>query len=128
MGRTLVLIVIAALAAFAQNSGIQGQVTDASGAAIPNAKVRITNVDTGVALDYLTNVQGLYIAPSLNPGRYRVDATADGFAAQNVSEFRLEVGQTARFNFEMKPGAVVESVRVTAPPSCSTANRAKWGR
>ena len=37
-----------------------------------------------------------------------------GFATQSVSEFRLEVGQVARFNFEMKPGAVVETVQVTA--------------
>jgi hypothetical protein len=110
----LALVFIAALSALAQNSGIQGQVTDASGAAVPGAKVRITNVDTGVALDYSTNDQGLYVAPSLNPGRYRLDAAAEGFAGQAISDFRLEVGQTARFNFEMKPGAVVESVSVSA--------------
>ena len=98
----------------AQNSGVQGQVTDSSGAAIPNAALTLSNLETGVALKYATNEQGLYVAPSLNPGRYKLEASASGFATQTVNEFRLEVGQTARFNFEMKPGTVVEAVQVSA--------------
>lgn len=112
--RILFLLFMAAVSAPAQNSGIQGQVSDSSGGAVPSAKVRITNIDTGVTLDYSPNEQGLYVAPSLNPGRYRLEAAAAGFAAQSISEFRLETGQTARFNFELKPGTVVESVQVSA--------------
>jgi hypothetical protein len=112
--KRLLLFLAAAAVALAQNSGVQGQVTDASGAAVPNATIRLSNVETGVSLTYNTNEQGLYVAPSLNPGRYRLEASAQGFATQSVSEFRLEVGQVARFNFEMKPGAVVEAVQVSA--------------
>ncbi len=99
---------------FAQSSGVQGQITDSSSAAVPNAAVKITNLDTGVALNFTTNDQGLYVAPSLQPGRWKLEATAMGFASQTVAEFRLEVNQTARFNLILKPGAVVETIQVSA--------------
>jgi hypothetical protein len=112
--RACALLLAASLAALAQNSGVQGQVTDASNSAVPGATVTLRNLDTGVSLNYSTNDQGLYVAPSLNTGRYTLEVSAAGFAPQSVSEFRLEVGQTARFNFSLKPGAVVESIQVAA--------------
>jgi hypothetical protein len=114
MIRTIVIFLLAAIAMLAQNSGVQGQVSDSSGAAVPNASLKLTNLETGVMLNYNTNESGLYVAPSLNPGLYRLEAAAAGFATQTVNEFRLEVGQVARFNFELKPGAVVEAVEVSA--------------
>jgi protocatechuate 3,4-dioxygenase beta subunit len=78
MLKTALVFLVIALAAFAQNSGVQGQVTDSSGAVVPNAAVTLTNLETGVALRYATNEQGLYIAPSLNPGRYKIEAAASG--------------------------------------------------
>jgi hypothetical protein len=80
----------------------------------PQRTVRLTNLDTGVELTFTTNEQGFYIAPQLNVGRYKIDVSAAGFAAQTVAEFRLEVNQTARFNFELKPGTVVETINVSA--------------
>ena len=112
--RLLLLFIFVASAAFGQTSGVQGQVTDASGAVIPNAAVTLTNVDSGVGITYTTNEQGFYIAPQRNVGRYMLEVTAPGFAPQTVAEFRLEVNQTARFNFELKPGAVVETINVSA--------------
>ncbi len=104
--RTLFAFLLATTALLAQNSGVQGQVTDSSGAAAPNASIKLSNIETGVTLDYTTNEQGLYVAPSLNPGRYRLEVSSPGFASQSISEFRLEVGQIGRFNFELKPGAL----------------------
>jgi hypothetical protein len=112
--RLLLILFAACGLVIAQNSSVQGQATDTSGAAVPNASVTLTNLETGVALKYTTNQEGLYVAPSLNPGRYKLDVAAPGFATQAVSEFRLEVGQSARFNFELNPGAVIESVQVSA--------------
>jgi hypothetical protein len=112
--RFLLFFVILAGAAFSQTAGVQGQVTDSTAAAVPNAAVKLTNLETGVALSYTTNEQGFYIAPQLNVGRYKLEVTAPGFAPQTVAEFRLEVNQTARFNFELKPGAVVETITVSA--------------
>ena len=62
----------------AQQQGISGLVTDNTGAVVPNAKVRITNEATGVALDIVTNQAGNYSAPSLVVGRYTVEISAPG--------------------------------------------------
>jgi len=126
--RTFIPLLFATTALLAQNSGVQGQITDSSGAAAPNASIKISNIETGVALDYTTNEQGLYVAPSLNPGRYRLDVSSPGFATQSINEFRLEVGQLARFNFELKPGAIVEAIQVSASAVLLNADTTEVGQ
>jgi hypothetical protein len=116
--RNLAVVLLLSLAGSAilsgQNSGIQGVVTDPSKAAVPRAEVTVTNVETAVAARTSTNEQGFYLFPLLSSGRYRVECSAGGFAAQKISEMRLEVGQTARLDFELKTGTVVESIQVSA--------------
>jgi Carboxypeptidase regulatory-like domain/TonB dependent receptor-like, beta-barrel len=111
------LMCLLCLPALAQVTGVatlQGVVTDGSDAALANAEVTVTNLDTGVAFKATTNEAGLYRVPALNPGRYSVEAKANGFAAARVNETRLEVGQTARLDFSLKVGAVSETVEVTS--------------
>ena len=43
-----------------------------------------------------------------------MECQAPGFAPQMAGEVRLETGQTARLDFELKPGAVSQSVEVSA--------------
>ncbi len=112
--RTWLFGMLGGVALWAQNAGIQGTVTDGSGAAVVNATVVVTQTDTGVVTRYTTNAQGFYVAPSLNVGRYEAEAQAPGFASQNVKGLQLEVGQTARIDFTLKPGTVVETVSVSA--------------
>ncbi len=106
------LLLAAALSA--QNSGVQGAVTDPSKAVVPSATVTITNLETAVSSKAVTNEQGLYLFPLLSPGRYKVECLAAGFAPRQINELRLEVGQTARIDFELKTGTVVESIEVSA--------------
>src|SRR5579872_2328920 len=81
------LILAALLAAFypvltnAQNvtGSIQGSVLDASGSAVPNAEITVTNNSTGVARTTTATGDGLYSVPSLQPGVYTVDGKAQGF-------------------------------------------------
>ena len=61
------------------NSTISGTIRDASDAVVANAKVQITNVETGVQASVLSNEAGLYRVGSLVPGPYRVEADAVGF-------------------------------------------------
>ncbi|MCA2967840.1 MAG: TonB-dependent receptor [Acidobacteriaceae bacterium] len=114
MFRLALSLVLAASAALAQNSAMQGVVTDASKAAISGATVTITNLATQSARTATTNAEGIYTVPLLPPGAYRVEASSAGFAPQKVNEVRLETGQTARLDFELKPGSVVESINVSA--------------
>lgn len=114
MKRVCVLAWWLAVAAAAQNSGIQGVVTDPSGAPVPQVAITITNVATGVATAVRTNEQGFYTAPFLPPGPYRIEANPSGFARVSRENLILNVGQVARVDFELKLGAVAESIEVTA--------------
>lgn len=53
-------------------STISGTVTDTSGAVVPQAKVKITNLATGVSRDSVTNGTGYYEAGALLPGKYKI--------------------------------------------------------
>src|SRR5207248_128071 len=82
--RTLLSILFALLcvvAAYGQavNTTILGTVTDTSGAAVPNARVTIAEVNTGITRNANTNESGNYIFPNLPPGNYTVTVDLTGF-------------------------------------------------
>ncbi len=93
---------------------ILGTVSDASGAIVPNVAVTVTNTGTGAALRTVTSSSGDYFAAALNPGTYSVSAQAKGFEKSVTSGIILTVNQRARVDFALKPGAVSETVDVTA--------------
>ncbi|HVS88763.1 MAG TPA: TonB-dependent receptor [Candidatus Acidoferrum sp.] len=92
---------------------LSGTITDASGAAIPNATVSIKNVATGVTTNAASNAQGLYNAPNLLPGTYEARVTAAGFDTKAVSNIILTVGAQQVLNFSMKVGTISEKVEVS---------------
>src|SRR5437868_7976505 len=63
----------------AVNSTILGTITDSSGAAVPNARVTITEVNTGITRNANTNESGNYSFPDLPPGTYNVTTEQTGF-------------------------------------------------
>src|ERR1700712_3296683 len=83
--RDLVLcLIVLALCPFAQMSaqfrgGLQGTVTDSTGAVVPGAKVTLTSNDTNIARQATTNENGVYSVPSLAPGRYSIKVEKLGF-------------------------------------------------
>lgn len=93
---------------------ITGQVTDATTAAVAKAHVQITNVDTKVAADFVTDSAGLYVAPNLLPGHYSVLVSYQGFQPQSKVGLVLSIGQTLSLNFVLRPGAQVETITVVA--------------
>ncbi len=93
---------------------ILGTVTDTSGAIVPNVKVTITNTATNVAFHTVTSSAGDYQASSLNPGTYTVVAEIKGFQKSQTTPFVLAVDQKVRIDLAMKPGAVTETMEVTA--------------
>src|SRR5579871_1001705 len=93
---------------------IVGTVTDSSGGAVPNAKVTIRDVGKGVVYTTTTNETGNYSQIHLIVGTYEVRAEANGFdtfVQQNVS---VNVDATTQINAQLHPGAVGETVNVTA--------------
>src|SRR3989442_10208610 len=92
------LLVFAAAAAPAQiiSSSIVGRVTDATGAVLPRATITVTNQSTGVARQTASDETGGFVLPQLQPGSYRLTATAAGFKRYEVSSIPLPVDQTVR--------------------------------
>ena len=103
----------AVLHAQSGTSVISGIVTDASKAPIPSASVRVVNEDTGVAVETLTNAEGLYRVTTLVPGRYQVEVTLDGFEPF-VQHTILQVGQTLGVDVALAIKGRSETVSVTA--------------
>lgn len=111
------LAAFAGVSALAQTSGagaINGTVSDAAQAAIPGASVTVTNTDTGVARAYTTNSTGLYTAPFLLPGHYKVSAAAPNFGKVEASNITLLVGQTLTIDLSLKVSSETTTVEVEA--------------
>ncbi len=104
---------------FAQssNSGdIRGTVTDASGAIIPDAKVTVKNVDTGVTHVYITDPDGIYDTASTLPGNYEITFTKDGF--QQLTRGPITLGATIiTVDGHMVLGEVSQQIVVTGDAS-----------
>ena len=93
---------------------ISGVVRDASGAAVPGATVRVMNVNTNVVVTLTTNSAGAYVATSLNPGLYNVEAEAKGFKTAIIKDIALEVGTNPKIDLTLQVGQIAEHVEVTA--------------
>ncbi|MHB1936015.1 MAG: carboxypeptidase-like regulatory domain-containing protein [Acidobacteriaceae bacterium] len=102
--------------ASAQNAQgtILGHIVDPSGAAVTGAKVTITNQNTNVQSNYVTNATGDYTVPQLNPGPYTITVQSPGFQTASSSNLTLEVQQTLRQNFKLTVGNVSTTVAVSA--------------
>src|SRR5262245_20176197 len=120
MSQRHIFLVSLLLAAFssitlAQSTAtLQGSITDQSGAFVSGAKVTVRNQATGFERIVQTDSNGNYQVPSLPPGVYRVEAQAQGFSAQNVTDLTLEVSRIVVQNFQLKVGDVTQQVNVTA--------------
>jgi outer membrane receptor protein involved in Fe transport len=104
------------IAVNAQNATgrITGVVTDPQGAAVPGAKVRVTNVSTNVHWDAVANADGAYQVLDLPIGNYKVAVEREGFAKTVTDAQALEINQTLRIDIRMKVGAISETVSVEA--------------
>ena len=97
------------------NGSISGTITDSSGAVIPAANIVIRNTATNV-VTYRgkTNESGVYLAPALPVGQYEIVVSATGFKTQQLAGITLQVNQRARADMTLQPGALAETVTVTA--------------
>ena len=111
----VIAILLTCFSSFAQsNAGrILGSVTDQSGAAVANATVGVTNVQTGVARNLVTDQSGQYVAPDLLPGTYSVHVALSGFKTVDRRDILLETGKDVRVDIQLSPGEVTQTVEVT---------------
>src|SRR5258708_5356494 len=92
---------------------ISGSVTDASGAAIADAQVTLTNLGTSEKRTQETGSEAFYSFVNLNPGRYKIDVEKPGFKRITRPEVVVDVQQTVRIGLAMQVGDVSQSMEVT---------------
>jgi hypothetical protein len=96
------------------NGTIEGTVKDEQGALLPGVTVTVTNIDTGQQRIVVSNESGLYRAPLLSLGTYRVSAELQGFKKFEQTGVSLRAGQTAVIDVALAVGALAETITVTA--------------
>ena len=96
------------------SSALAGNVTDASGAAIPAATVTAIDIDKGATRTGLTDASGHYLFSQITPGTYQVSAAATGFGVSTSTPTTVGVGRTITLIFSMRPGSASETVTVDA--------------
>lgn len=111
------------LQAQTSTGGVNGVVTDPSGAVIAKASVRLLSA-SGASLDTTTNREGYYEFKGLAPGTYTVKAVAKGFALFTKENLQIVAGQIHPLNIslliqieEQKVEVTDQSTRVTTDPS-----------
>lgn len=109
--------------AFGQNqtATVTGQVNDQGGAAVPGAKVQVTNQATNVVREAQTNEDGQYTIPLLPPGTYSVSAVAPNLRKEVKTGIVLQIGDESRFDFALSVGDTSQAIEVqAAAPVVST--------
>ena len=118
----IAVLALSSLAALAQTTlstgSIQGTVTELSGAAVPGAKVTITNRFTGRVITVATTTAGAYASGALAPGTYRVRVEAQGFKTSELP-LTIEAGVTASGNMKLQVGETKQVIEVS-PPQVNT--------
>ena len=93
---------------------ISGTVKDQSGAVLPGVEIRMTQTDTGVSRDTVTNETGSYVLTNLAIGPYRLEASLPGFRTYAQTGIVLEVNASPTINPVLAVGQVSEQVEVQA--------------
>jgi len=108
------LLVAQGLYAQVDTGAILGTVKDQSGAVVPGAKVTVTNEGTAFANSTVTGSDGTYVFTPLRIGTYTVSAEFQGFQKAQRNHITVDVQQQVVIDFSMVPGAVTQTVEVTA--------------
>lgn len=114
---TIIVIAVCAVIASAQfKAGLQGTVTDSSGAVISGAQVTLLNTETGQVRKVNASDSGFYRFSALAPGTYTLTVEQEGFKQRVVSDVKINAEQLQGVNVVLEPGEITETVTVTAEP------------
>src|SRR5436190_5610573 len=109
----LLVILFVAVSSRAQGLGsIAGRITDPEGASVANAKVTALQVGTGFSRTALSDTEGLFVIPSLQPATYSLSVEANGFSTSRESGIVLLADQTLTVNISIAVGPNTETITV----------------
>ncbi len=110
----IVLALSLDLSAQSEKARLSGVVNDSSGAVVSGVRVTVTNAGTGERRTVDTDEGGLYTVPLLEPGKYEISTTKEGFRSLSRSGIELHVNESLRVDLRIEVGAVTESIQVEA--------------
>ncbi len=133
-GCAIISLLLAALipSAFAQsqalNGQIEGTILDQSSAAVPNAVITVTNIETGATRNVTTDESGVYRFPLLPLGTYRITAEAANFKKFVREGISLTTGQTETIDINFQTGDINEIVTISSDTSIVASGKTDLGR
>jgi len=102
---------------------VAGTIRDASGAVVPGATVTVTNIATNATQTVVSDAEGFYRAPALEPGRYTVVTELTGFRKVEQREVDVRPALETPLDVKLDPAGVGETVQVTAEPATAGLNK-----
>jgi hypothetical protein len=102
---------------------IAGTVRDTSGAVVPGATVTVTNVATNAAQTVVTDAEGFYRVPALEPGRYTVTTELQSFRKVEQRDVDVRAALETPLDVRLEPAGVGETVQVTAEAGTAGLNK-----
>ncbi len=130
VGPAILLAFISAVSGFAQQDRgtILGTILDSSGAAVPKATVTVENQQTGVKREVITDESGLFVAPELPLGVYRITVAFQGFKTKVQEGIAVRVSERVKLDLTLEPGEMKETVTVAGEaPLIDTASNTLGG-
>jgi len=94
--------------------GLNGTVTDETGAIIPGAQVVAVENSTQFKTEVAAGADGVYSMPTLSPGTYTVTVTTKGFKTETQVNVILTAGKVVQLDFKLSPGNVTQTVEVAS--------------
>jgi len=120
-GRGAVLAFLCVLACFippahaqTETGTIRGSVIDPSGAVVPNARVRLLDIDRETQSVVATGNTGLYTFAGIRPGHYRMEVEKSGFRLVRLTGITVNVQNNLEQNFKLAIGSATEAITVAA--------------
>ena len=110
--RVLILCLLAA-GAFAQEARLSGTATDASGGAVVNVRITLTQLERNLRFEAISSGDGRFVLPRLPIGSYRIQAEAPGFKQYVKDGVDLTTNADVLLNIAMEIGSVSEQITVT---------------
>src|SRR5690349_2120370 len=113
--RVAALLCVCAATAFSQGTTAQmnGNITDASGAAVPGAEVTVTQTATDQSHKVTTSERGEWSVPALSAGVYRVTVLKSGVKAASVNDVSMIAGVPQTVNVKLEGGQATETITVS---------------
>lgn len=114
----LLAVFVPAVVASAQvrQAEVAGIVTDSSGGVLPGVTVTATHVATQQVRTTVTDTDGRYLFPALPVGVYQIRAELEGLTPIVFSDYRLQVGDSARLDITMRVAALEDTITVVGQP------------